>query len=155
MGSLKRIALLAALSGPLVILAGLAFAAGPRDGQLGFQAPVTPTMHEIVSFHNMLLVIITVIAVFVLLLMLYVMFRFSERRNPTPSKTTHNTLVEVVWTVVPIIILVVIAIPSFKLLYFADRVENPDLVVKAIGKQWYWSYEYPDNGNFKIGRAHV
>lgn len=148
MGSLKRIAFLAASSWPLVVLSGLAFAAGPRDGQLGFQAPVTPTMEEIVAFHDLLLVIITVIAVFVLLLMLYVMFRFSERRNPTPSKTTHNTVVEVVWTVVPIIILVVIAIPSFKLLYFADRVENPDLVVKAVGKQWYWSYEYPDNGNF-------
>ncbi len=86
--------------------------------------------------------------VFVLLLLLYVMYRFSERRNPTPSKTTHNTLIEVLWTTVPVIILVLIAIPSFKLLYYADRVEDADMTIKAIGHQWYWSYEYPDHGDF-------
>jgi len=149
MSSLKKFAFMPVLMGWLVAgLSGSAYAAGLRDKQLGFQDPVTPTMERIVEFHDLLLIIITLITAFVLLLMIWVMFRYSERRNPNPSKTTHNTLVEVLWTAVPIVILVLIAIPSFKLLYFADRVENPDLVVKAVGKQWYWSYEYPDNGNF-------
>jgi cytochrome c oxidase subunit 2 len=75
-------------------------------------------------------------------------WRYSETRNPTPSKTTHNTLIEVIWTVMPVIILVVIAVPSFKLLYYADRIEDAEMTVKAIGRQWYWSYEYPDHGDF-------
>jgi cytochrome c oxidase subunit 2 len=95
-----------------------------------------------------LLIIITVIAVFVTALIGYAMFRFRESRNPVPSKTTHNTLLEVAWTVIPVIILVVIAIPSFKLLYFEDKAADPDMTIKAIGHQWYWSYEYPDNGDF-------
>ena len=122
--------------------------AEPQDYQLGFQPAVTPVAEQIHSFHDILLVIITLITIFVLALLIYVMFRFSEKRNPTPSKTTHNTLIEVVWTVVPIIILVGIAIPSFRLLYFAETVQDSELTVKAIGRQWYWSYEYPDNGNF-------
>ena len=122
--------------------------AAPRDWQLGLPEPVSPTMEKIVDFHNLLLVVITLISVFVLVLLLYVMFRFSEKRNPTPSKTTHNTVIEVLWTVVPVVILVAIAVPSFRLLYFADRVENADMTIKAIGRQWYWSYEYPDQGNF-------
>jgi cytochrome c oxidase subunit 2 len=94
------------------------------------------------------LVIITVITVFVLGLLLYVMWRFSEKRNPTPSKTTHNTVIEVVWTVVPVLILVYIAFKSFPLLYFTDVTPEPDMTIKAVGHQWFWSYEYPDNGNF-------
>lgn len=120
----------------------------PRDWQMGLHDPASPTMEAIYDFHNLLLIVITLISLFVLALLLYVMYRFSEKRNPTPSKTTHNTTVEVLWTVVPVVILVVIAIPSFKLLYFADRVEDADMTIKAIGRQWYWSYEYPDNGNF-------
>lgn len=116
--------------------------------QMNLHEPVTPTMERIVEFHNLLLVIITLITLFVLGLLLYVMYRFSEKRNPTPSKTTHNTTIEILWTVIPVVILVLIAIPSFKLLYFADRVENADMTIKAIGRQWYWSYEYPDHGNF-------
>jgi cytochrome c oxidase subunit 2 len=125
-----------------------ALAAEPVPWQLGFQAAVSPSMREIIKFHNFLLVITGVVVVFVLALLLFVVWRFAEKRNPTPSRTTHNTLLEVFWTTVPIIILVVIAIPSFKLLYFSDRIETADMTLKAIGRQWYWSYEYPDNGNF-------
>ncbi len=129
-------------------LAGTAGAGQPRDWQMGLQPAASTTMERVVDFHNMLLVVITLISVFVVLLLLYVMYRFSERRNPTPSKTTHNTVIEVLWTTVPVIILVLIAIPSFKLLYYADRVEDADMTIKAIGHQWYWSYEYPDHGDF-------
>ena len=128
---------------------------GARDWQLGLRPASSPTMEKIVDFHNLLLVIITLISIFVLVLLLYVMFRFSEKRNPTPSKTTHNTLIEVLWTVIPVIILVVVAIPSFKLLYFADRIEDADMTIKAIGRQWYWSYEYPDHGNFAFDATMV
>ena len=102
----------------------------------------------ITDFNNFLLILMTAISVFVLGLMLYVMVRFNARANPEPSKTTHNTLVEVVWTVVPIVILVVIAIPSFRLLYFQRDIPEADMTVKAVGYQWYWGYEYPDHGDF-------
>ncbi|MEQ9638483.1 MAG: cytochrome c oxidase subunit II [Alphaproteobacteria bacterium] len=120
-----------------------------KDWQLGLQEPASPVMHEVIWFHDILLMpIITVITLFVLALLLYIMFRFRESANPTPSKTTHNTLLEVIWTAVPILILVVIAIPSFKLLYMQDKAVDADMTIKAIGNQWYWTYEYPDHGNF-------
>jgi len=125
-----------------------AWAAHPEPWEMGFQPPATPVMEQIENFHDILLVIITVITVFVLGLLLYVMWRFHEKRNPTPSKTTHNTTVEVVWTVVPVLILVFIAFKSFPLLYFTDVTPEPDMTIKAVGHQWFWSYEYPDNGNF-------
>ena len=142
-----------------LIGAGVSFDAlaegGPRNWQLGLRPAASPTMEKIIDFHNLLLIIITLISVFVLVLLLYVMFRFSEKRNPTPSKTTHNTTIEVLWTVIPVVILVLIAIPSFKLLYFADRVEEADMTLKAIGRQWYWSYEYPDHDNFTFDATMV
>lgn len=138
----------AGMLGLIAGAAGTAWAEAPRNWQMGLDAAASPTMERIGEFHDLLLVIITAITVFVLALLLYVMYRFSEKRNPTPTKTTHNTLIEVLWTTIPVVILVVIAIPSFKLLYFADRVEEADMTIKAIGRQWYWSYEYPDNGNF-------
>nr|WP_206374308.1 cytochrome c oxidase subunit II [Sneathiella chinensis] len=98
-------------------------------------------MHD---FHQLLLVIITAITVLVLVLLVYVVVRFNRKANPNPSKTSHNTLIEIIWTVVPVLILVVIAIPSFNLLYFGDRVEKADMTLKAIGYQWYWGYEYMD-----------
>lgn len=128
--------------------AGAAVAGQPRDWQMGMQPAATTTMERIADFHNLLLVVITLISAFVLLLLLYVMYRFSARRNPIPTKTTHNTYVEVLWTAIPVIILVIIAIPSFKLLYYADRIEDADMTIKAVGHQWYWSYEYPDHGDF-------
>ena len=102
----------------------------------------------ITNFHDGLLVVITAITIFVLVLLLYASWRFREKRNPTPSTTTHNTLIEILWTVIPIMILIGIAIPSFRLLYFADRTTEVDMTLKIIGNQWYWSYEYPDQGNF-------
>lgn len=139
---------LTALGATLAVTMASALADQPHDWQTGLQAAVTPTMERINSFHNLLLYIITAISLFVLALMVYAMVRFRKSANPNPSRTTHNTLVEVVWTVVPIIILVTIAVPSFRLLFFADRAANPEMTVKAIGHQWYWSYEYPDHGDF-------
>ncbi|MBN8937582.1 MAG: cytochrome c oxidase subunit II, partial [Rhizobiales bacterium] len=104
-----------------------------------------PVMENIVWFHDFLLWLITAIAGFVLVLLLIVVFRFNSRTNPTPSRTTHNTLLEVIWTLVPVIILVVIAVPSFKLLFLQQTIPQADLTVKATGKQWYWSYSYPDS----------
>jgi len=144
----KFFGLAAGVTGLIAGVAVPAWAGAPRDWQMGLQDAASPTMERISAFHDLLLVIITGITIFVLALLLYVMYRFSEKRNPTPSKTTHNTLIEVLWTTIPVVILVVIAIPSFKLLYYADRVEEADMTIKAIGRQWYWSYEYPDNGNF-------
>ena len=132
----------------LVGMASGAWAAKPEPWQMGFQPAASPVMEEIENFHDELLVIITAITAFVLGLLLYVMWRFSEKRNPNPSKTTHNTVIEIVWTVVPVLILVYIAFKSFPLLYFTDVTPEPDMTIKAVGHQWFWSYEYPDNGNF-------
>ena len=116
--------------------------------QTGFQPSYSPTMEQIAELNHWLLILICAIVVFVLALLVYVMWRFSEAKNPTPSKTTHNTVIEIIWTVVPVIILVIIVVPSFKLLYFADSNPDAEMTIKAIGRQWYWSYEYPDDGNF-------
>ncbi len=148
MGILRKVGLAIAAAVPVASWAELVHAEVPRNWQLGFDPAASPTMERITDFHNLLLIVITLITIFVLGLLLYVMYRFSEKRNPNPSRTTHNTLVEVLWTVIPVVILVIIAIPSFKLLYYADRAEDADMTVKAIGHQWYWSYEYPDDGNF-------
>lgn len=141
---------LTALPVTLGVTLATALADQPKDWQTGLQAAVTPTMERINSFHNMLLYIIVAISLFVLALMVYAMVRFRKSANPTPSRTTHNTMVEVLWTVIPIVILVTIAVPSFRLLYFADRAANPEMTVKATGHQWYWSYEYPDHGDFSF-----
>ncbi len=117
---------------------------------MDFQPAVTPVMRDIVSFHNGLLVVITLITLFVLGLMVYVMWRFNEKRNPVPSTTTHNSLIEVLWTVIPVLILIAILKPSLNLLYLSDVVPKADLTVKAIGHQWYWSYEYPDHGKISF-----
>ena len=131
------------------LLTGTGASAGePTPWQMGLQQAATPLMQSIDDLHDILLVICTLITLFVLGLLLYVMWRFHEGRNPTPTRTTHNTLVEVLWTVIPVVILVLIAIPSFKLLYYSDTIPKADMTVKAIGHQWYWSYEYPDHGNF-------
>ncbi len=125
-----------------------AYAQAPQPWQMGMQPAATPVMESIQDFHNLLLVIIFAIALFVTALLAYVMLRFNEKANPTPSKTTHNTLLEVFWTVVPILILIVIAVPSFRLLYYMDKSQKPEMTVKVTGSQWYWTYNYPDQGNF-------
>ncbi len=130
--------------------AGTALADKPQPGQMNLQPPATPTMERLVAFHDKLLIIITLIALFVLGLLVYVMIRFNEKRNPTPSKTSHNTALEVAWTVIPVLILVYIAVQSFPFLYFADRTGEPAMTLKATGHQWYWSYEYPDHGDVAI-----
>ncbi|MCW5748325.1 MAG: cytochrome c oxidase subunit II [Alphaproteobacteria bacterium] len=116
----------------------------PHSGQMNLHHPATPVMERLVALHTGLLWVITLITLFVLGLMLYVMVRFRATANPTPSTTTHNTLLEVAWTVIPIIILVGIAIPSFRLLYFMDRTHDAGLTIKVTAHQWYWTYEYPD-----------
>ena len=123
--------------------AALAAAGHPVPWQLGMQDPGAVGMERIISFHNLLLAIITSIVIFVSVLLLIVLVRFNKTANPNPSKTSHNTFIEIIWTVVPIMILVFIAIPSFKLLYFKDRVPPADMTIKATGNQWFWSYEYP------------
>ncbi len=132
----------------VLIGVGDALAAGAEPWQLGLQDAASPVMERIISFHDLLLWIITLITIFVLALLAYVCVRFKAENNPVPSKRTHNAMIEVAWTAIPVLILVVIAIPSFKLLYYADAVEETEFTIKAIGRQWYWSYEYPDHGNF-------
>jgi cytochrome c oxidase subunit II len=114
--------------------------------QLGFQTAASPIMEQITSFHTYVTIIITLIALFVLALLIYVMVRFNERANPQPSRSTHNTALEIAWTVIPVLILVAIAIPSFRLLFAQYDFPKADLHITATGNQWYWSYEYPDHG---------
>jgi cytochrome c oxidase subunit 2 len=121
-------------------------AAQPEPWQLGFQPAATDMMARITSFNDFLLILMTAITVFVLGLMVYVMVRFNAKANPVPSKTSHNTMIEVVWTVIPILILLVIAVPSFRLLY-DQATPEADMTIKATGYQWYWGYEYPDHGD--------
>jgi cytochrome c oxidase subunit 2 len=128
-----------------LLLAPQAFANQPKDWQLGFQEAASDTMRDIVNFHDKLLLpIIVAISVFVLFLMAYACIRFRASKNPNPSKRTHNVAVEVLWTLIPCLILIVIAVPSFKILYKQDTIPKADLTIKAIGYQWYWGYEYPD-----------
>ena len=122
----------------------------PSPGQMGLQVPVTEVAASINQFHNLVNVIIVLIVAFVLALMAYVIFRYNEGKSPAPSRTSHNTLLEVGWTVIPIFILVVIAIPSFKLLNLQYSFPPPELTIKATGFQWYWSHEYPDQGGFSF-----
>ncbi|MDA0240863.1 MAG: cytochrome c oxidase subunit II [Proteobacteria bacterium] len=140
---------LAALA--LVFGTGSAYAELPYPWQVDFQEAVSPVMEQIYWLHNIVLLPLEVgITLFVLILMGYICWRFNAKRNPVPSKTTHNAPLEVLWTVIPIIILVVIAVPSMKLLFFMDKAQEPDMTLKVVGNQWYWSYEYPDHGNFRF-----
>jgi cytochrome c oxidase subunit 2 len=137
---------LAAFTAALVA-GGSAFAGlgQPSPWQMGFQQSAAPTMDDIAWFHNFVLWIIIAITVFVLALLLYIMVKFNAKANPTPSKTTHNTLLEVAWTVIPVVILVVIAIPSFRILFVQLNVPPSDVTIKAAGNQWNWTYTYPDD----------
>jgi cytochrome c oxidase subunit 2 len=144
---LKRLAAMAVAMMPGLLSSGAALAGvgQPSEWQLGFQQPATPVMEDIIWFHDILLWIIAAIVAFVLVLLLIVIVRFNARNNPTPSRTTHNTLLEVAWTLLPVCILVTIAVPSFKLLFLQLTIPPADVTVKATGKQWYWSYSYPDS----------
>jgi len=148
----SRLAAFAASAGGVTAGAGAAWAGlgQPSPWQMDLQDSATPVMDQIAGFHFFLLWVIAAISAFVLALLLIVIVRFNARANPTPSRTTHNTPIEILWTIVPVIILAVIAVPSFRLLFVELQVPHPDLTVKATGKQWFWSYSYPDDGNFEF-----
>lgn len=119
-----------------------------KDYGIDLQSPVTEVANDVYSMHAFVTIIMAIITLFVLGLLIWVCFKYSAKKNKNPSTTVHNTFVEILWTAIPVLILVVIAVPSFKLLYKQDVIPEPDLTIKAIGYQWYWGYEYPDNGNF-------
>jgi cytochrome c oxidase subunit II len=148
----SRLAVFAASAGAATasIRAAWAGLGQPSPWQMDLQEAASPVMVQIAGFHFFLLWVIAAISAFILALLLIVIVRFNARANPTPSRTTHNTPIEIVWTIVPVIILAMIAVPSFRLLFVELDVPHPDLTVKATGKQWFWSYSYPDNGNFEF-----
>jgi cytochrome c oxidase subunit 2 len=149
MRAARRIGALA-LALPMLVLAQSAYADKPTPWQLDFQQPATPVSQAIVSLHNEVLVIITLITLFVVGLLLFVIVRFNAKRHPVAAKTTHNTVLEVLWTVVPVLILVLIAVPSFKLLYFEGHNAHAEMTIKITGHQWYWTYDYPDQGDLSF-----
>ncbi len=152
MGRMGRYLLGLAVAGVTWVTGGAAFAelGQPAPWEFKLQGSGSPVMDNITWFHNFLFVIITVITLFVLALLVTVVIKFNARANPTPSRTTHNTLIEVAWTLIPVLILVGISVPSFRLLFLELDVPKADLTIKATGKQWYWSYAYPDNGKFEF-----
>lgn len=152
----------------LAVMAGIAFnlsaapvvwAQGvtgqPQPWEMGMQQSYSPIKTRIVDLHNLVLVIITVITLFVAGLLIWVMIRYNAKRNPVPTQTSHNTVLEIAWTVIPVLILVVIAIPSFRLIYYQDRTPDPDMTIKVTGHQWYWEYSYPDQGNLDVESRYV
>ncbi|MGB1825041.1 MAG: cytochrome c oxidase subunit II, partial [Candidatus Puniceispirillaceae bacterium] len=142
----RVLALVALVAATVLFFAGNAYAAQPLPWQLGLQPPAGSIAEMADDLHNLLLVVITLISLFVLALLVYVGVRFRASANPVPSKTSHNTVIEILWTVIPVLILVGIAVPSFRLLYYLDKTADTDMVIKVTGNQWYWNYEYPDEG---------
>jgi cytochrome c oxidase subunit 2 len=138
---------------PLALAQGVVGA--PRPWEMGMQRAFSPLKEREISLHNLVLVIITIITLFVGGLLIWVIFRYNAQRNPVPSQTSHNTILEVAWTVIPVLILVIIAIPSFRLIYYQDRTPDPDMTIKVIGHQWYWEYSYPDQGDLDIESRYV
>jgi len=151
-GQLGRRLLELAVTGVALVASGAASAelGQPAPWEYKLQEAASPVMEQIIWFHNWLLWIITIITLFVLALLVIVVVKFNAKANPVPSRTTHNSLIEVLWTLLPVLILVGIAIPSFKLLFEELNIPKADLTIKATGKQWYWSYAYPDNGKFEF-----
>jgi cytochrome c oxidase subunit II len=152
MGQTGRRLLGLAVAGVALVSCGTAFAelGQPAPWEYKLQEAATPVMENITWFHDFLLVLITIITLFVLALLVIVVVKFNAKANPVPSKTTHNTLIEVAWTLIPVLILVALVVPSFRLLFLELDVPKADLTVKVTGKQWYWSYAYPDNGKFEF-----
>ncbi|HVV39728.1 MAG TPA: cytochrome c oxidase subunit II [Nitrobacter sp.] len=151
-GQMGRRLLGLAIVGMALVAGGAAFAevGQPSPWEHGLQPAASPVMDNIAWFYSFLTYIITAITLLVVALLVIVMVKFNAKANPVPSKTTHNTLIEVAWTIIPVMILVGIAVPSFRLLFEELDVPKADLTVKATGKQWYWSYAYPDNGKFEF-----
>jgi cytochrome c oxidase subunit II len=150
MGLLGLMGLAGLVLGVVVLGASVGWAAQPEPWKFGLQEAATPVMEDIAWFHTILVWLITIITLFVLALLVIVVVKFNAKANPTPSKTTHNTLIEVAWTIIPVLILVGIAVPSFRLLFFQLDLPKADLTIKATGKQWFWTYTYPDNGAFEF-----
>jgi cytochrome c oxidase subunit II len=148
----RRLLGLAVVGAALVTAGGTAFAelGQPAPWEYKLQGSATQVMDDITSFHNWLLITITLITLLVLALLAIIVVKFNAKANPVPSRTTHNTLIEVAWTLIPVLILVAIAVPSFRLLFLELDIPKADLTIKATGKQWYWSYAYPDNGKFEF-----
>ncbi len=113
--------------------------------QMGFQEPATSLMERVIALNNFILILITAICILVLVLLVWCVFRYHESRNPTPSTTSHNTLLEIIWTLIPVSIIISVAIPATHLLYYQERIPQTELTIKATGYQWYWGYEYPDH----------
>jgi cytochrome c oxidase subunit 2 len=148
----SRLTAVAATACAVLVCAGPALAGLglPTPWEMDLQDSASPVMEEVASFHYFLLWVIAAISIFVLALLLIIVVRYNARANPVPSRTTHNTPIEILWTIIPVIILATIAVPSFRILFVELDVPTPDLTVKATGKQWFWSYNYPDNGNFEF-----
>lgn len=143
--------LMAALMGVAgLLLASPAWAQVPRNWETGFQPAYSPVQYGIEGLHTMVIWLMTAITVFVLCLLLFVIWRYHHSRNPVPSRVSHHTGLEVAWTLLPVLILVLIAIPSFRLVYYEDRTSDADLTIKVIGRQWAWEYNYVDNGGFSF-----
>ena len=151
-GQIGRRLLGLAVAGVALATGGAAFAelGQPAPWEWTLQESATKVMDDITSFHTLLVWLITIITIFVLVLLIMVVVKFNAKANPVPSRTTHNTLIEVAWTLIPVLILVGIAVPSFRLLFLQLDIPKADLTIKATGKQWYWSYAYPDNGKFEF-----
>jgi len=153
-GRMSRVLMGMGVAAATFVMSGMAMAAEimgqPQEWEYKLQKAATPIMENIIWFHNFLLWLITAIVLFVLVLIVVVIFKFNAKANPVPSKTTHHTLIEVIWTIVPVLILVGISVPSFRLLFSELDVPKSDLTIKATGKQWYWTYSYPDNGKFEF-----
>jgi len=145
-----RLLALAVMMMPIAATTAYAGLGQPSPWQMGLQQSGAPVMTDIIWFHDYVLIIIAAITLFVLALLIYVMVKFNARANPNPSRTTHHTGIEVAWTLIPVLILVAIAVPSFRLLFLQTTIPQADLTVKAIGKQWFWTYNYPDHGNFEF-----
>ena len=141
---------LAAVASLVGLASHPALAQAPRDWEMGMQPAFSPMKEHIIWLHNLVLVIITLVTLFVGALLVWVCIRYNEKRNPVPSQTSHHTVIEILWTVIPVLILVIMAIPSFQLIYYLDRTPNPDMTIKVTGHQWYWEYSYPDDGNVDI-----
>jgi cytochrome c oxidase subunit 2 len=146
---------LTAISSLVGLASHPALAQVPRPWEMDMQPAGSPMKQEIIDLHNLVLVIITVITLFVGALLAWVCIRYREKRNPVPSQLSHHTGLEIAWTVLPVLILVIMAIPSFRLIYYLDRTPNPDMTIKVTGHQWYWEYTYPDSGNLDIESRYI
>ncbi len=151
-GQIGRRLLGVAVLGAAMAMGGAAWAelGQPAPWEYKLQESVTPVMDNITWFHNLLVWLVSAITLFVLVLLVIIVVKFNSKANPVPSKTTHHTLIEVAWTIIPVLILVGIAVPSFRLLFLELDLPKADVTVKATGKQWYWTYSYPDNGKFEF-----